>query len=81
MVIEDGGLVSCDTGVDINDSIYRELTYWKVTNYICSQLLEGRVVKYSKESRWIYSWNQNTHDTLKITSIAEIMNSETGFEA
>ena len=65
----------------INNSAYCDLTYWKVANYICKQLLNGYSIEYFSGIHGIYSYARGDVSSQRFVKISEIINSETGFDA
>ena len=65
----------------INSSVYRDLTYWKVTNYVYKQLLAGYTIKYSLGGHGFHYWDRGKHGSPRFVTIEHIINSETGFDA
>ena len=56
------------------------LTYWKVSNYICMQLGQGRAVSYDKRFNEIYSWTEGRPGSLTIVSLEDIFDSVSGLD-
>ena len=65
----------------IDSSVYRDLTYWKVTNYIFKQLLNGYSIEYFSGIHGIYSYARGDVSSQRFVKISEIINSETGLDA